>query len=307
MRCRPLGLALLPVVIAACGSGAPASTTSSPGTSASTELVTDADVGGRTMHLVCVGPTDTGEPTILLEAGGGGDYLTWAEILPVMQSTHRLCAYDRAGLGQSEPPAEASRTAADQVADLRAMLDVAGVSGPFVIGAHSDGATVATLFTQAYPDEVVGLLFVDPRGPRVTAEWLDALSARAADEPASVTDFRDGLGTFETDPSLNPEHLHLQASFAEAAAALDAPGPLFGDRPVGVLSAETTPGPQLGLPPELAATVDEMWAAGQQDLADESTAGFRETVSGAGHEIQVDEPQAVIDALERILDDLATS
>ena len=64
------------------------------------------------MHLVCVGPTDTGEPTILLEAGGGGDYLTWAEILPVMQSTHRLCAYDRAGLGQSEPPAEALRTAA---------------------------------------------------------------------------------------------------------------------------------------------------------------------------------------------------
>ncbi len=171
MRPRPLGLALLSVVIAACGGGAPASTAPSPSTSASTELVADVDVGGRTMHLVCVGPTDTGEPTILLEAGGGGDYLTWAEILPVMQSTHRLCAYDRAGLGQSEPPAEASRTAADQVADLRALLDAAGVSGPFVIGAHSYGATVAILFTQAYPDEVVGLLFVDPQSPRVTARF----------------------------------------------------------------------------------------------------------------------------------------
>jgi pimeloyl-ACP methyl ester carboxylesterase len=158
------------------------------------------------------------------------------------------------GLGQSEPPAKASRTAADQVSDLRALLDAAGVSEPFVIGAHSDGATVATLFTQAYPDEVVGLLFVDPRGPRVSARWLDALPAPAADEPASVTDFRDQLETFETDPSLNPEHVHLRTSFAEAAAALDAPGPLFGDRPVVVLSAETTPGPQLGLPPDLAKT-----------------------------------------------------
>ncbi len=307
MRPRPLGLALLSVVIAACDGGAPASTAPSPTTSASTELVADVDVGGRTMHLVCVGPTDTGEPTILLEAGGGGDYLTWAEILPEMQSTHRLCAYDRAGLGQSEPPAEASRTAADQVADLRALLDAAGVSGPFVIGAHSDGATVATLFTQAYPDEVVGLLFVDPRGPRVSARWRDALPAPAADEPASVTDFRDGLETFETDASLNPEHIHLRTSFAEAAEALDVPGPLFGDRPVVVLSAETTPGPQLGLPPNLAKTIDDLWVAGQQELADESTAGSLETVSGAGHEIQVDQPPAVIAALERILDDLATS
>ena len=74
-----------------------------------------------------------------------------------------------------------------------------------------------------------------------------------------------------------------------------------------VLSAETTPGPQLGLPPDLAKTIDELWAAGQQELADESTAGSLETVSGAGHEIQVDQPPAVIDALERILDDLATS
>ena len=308
-----LGLTVVSLAVVACGGPAAPSTITNASSApsarvgASTELVADVDVGGRTMHLVCVGPTDTGEPTILLEAGGGGDYLSWGDILEGMQSQHRLCAYDRAGLGQSGPPAEASRTAADQAGDLRAVLDGAGVSGPFVIGAHSDGATVATLFTQAYPDEVVGLLFVDPRGPHVTAEWLDALPPPGPDEPASVTEFRDALETFETDPSLNPEHLHLEASFAEAAAAIDAPGSLFGDRPVGVLSAETTPGPQLGLPPELATTIDEIWAAGQQDLADESTAGSRETVPGSGHEIQVDRPQAVIDALQRILDDLVTS
>jgi pimeloyl-ACP methyl ester carboxylesterase len=306
MRLRPLELALLFVVIAACG-GSAATVAPSPSQTASTELTSDVDIGGRTMHLECVGPTVEGEPTILLEAGGGGDYLTWAEILSAMQSTHRLCAYDRAGLGQSEPTLEASRTAADQVADLRALLDAAGVRGPFVIGAHSYGATVATLFTQAYPDEVVGLLFVDPEGPGVSARFRDALPAPAADEPASVTDFRHGLETFETDPSLNPEHLHLRPSFAEAAAALDAPGPLFGDRPVVVLSAETTPGSQLGLPPDLAAAIDEIWATAQHELADESSSGSVETVSGAGHEIQVDQPPAVIDALEMILDDLASS
>jgi hypothetical protein len=58
---------------------------------------------------------------------------------------------------------------------------------------------------------------------------------------------------------------------------------------------------------QLKARIDEIWAAGQQELADESTAGSLKSVSGAGHEIQVDQPGAVIDALERILDDLATS
>ncbi len=259
------------------------------------------------MHLVCVGPTDTGEPTILLEAGGGGDYLTWGPILDEMQSTHRLCAYDRAGLGQSEPPAEPSRTFADQVDDLRALLDAASVAGPFVIGSHSVGANVAILFTQAHPDEVVGLLFVDPQSPRVDERFLNALPAPTADEPASVAEFRDGLETFNDDPSMNPEHLHLWPSFEEVSAALDAPGPLFGDRPVVVLSAETTPGSQLGLPPDLATTIDGIWVAGQQELADESTTGSRETVSGAGHEIQVHKPPAVIDALERILAALAAS
>jgi hypothetical protein len=95
---------------------------------------------------------------------------------------------------------------------------------------------------------------------------------------AGLTDFRDELEIFDFDPSLNPEHVHLDPSFAEAGAALDAPGPLF----------------------------DDLWAAGQQQLADESTAGSRETVSGAGHGIQFDQPPAVIDALERILDDLET-
>jgi hypothetical protein len=63
----------------------------------------------------------------------------------------------------------------------------------------------------------------------------------------------------------------------------------------------------LGLPPKLAKAIDEIWAAGQQELADESTVGSRETVSGAGHEIQVDRPPAVIDALERLLDAVASS
>jgi len=61
------------------------------------------------------------------------------------------------------------------------------------------------------------------------------------------------------------------------------------------------------LPPDLATTLQDLWTAAQQELADESTAGARETVPGAGHAIQVEKPQAVIDALEDVLAGLATS
>ena len=91
-RPRPLGLALLSLVLAACGGGAPTPTapSPSPSTSASTNIDANVDVGGRTMHLV--GPTDTGEPTILLEAGGGGDYFTRDHILPASAVRRTGCA-----------------------------------------------------------------------------------------------------------------------------------------------------------------------------------------------------------------------
>jgi pimeloyl-ACP methyl ester carboxylesterase len=315
MMSRPRLLASLAstsLLVAACGGTgssspvSPAGSAGSPAASASSELVADIDVGGRTLHLVCLGPTDTGEPTILLEAGMGSPYQSWGEILLGMQGDHRVCAYDRAGLGMSEPATETSRTTADLVDDLRALLDTAGVPGPFVLGAHSLGAWPAAVFAERYPDEVVGLVVVDPRGPRVSEGWRDALPPAAAGEPEAVAANRDELTTFETDPSLNDERLDLTASAAEAATALDAAGPLFGDRPVVVLSAANTPQAWADLPPELAATFGDIWLAGQQEFADESTAGSLEVVAGVGHEIHNEQPPAVIDALESVLAELAS-
>jgi pimeloyl-ACP methyl ester carboxylesterase len=323
MRARLLVPAALSVVIGACGGVTPPPTLPAPGTSAPTApepsttvaapitpvptgVEADIDVGGRTMRLVCAGPTDVKEPTILLEAGLGDDHRPWADVLRAMEPEHRLCAYDRAGLGQSEPAAERSRTAADQVADLRALLDAADLHGPFVLGAHSYGPIVAILFTRAYPDDVAGLLFVDPRSPRVSARFRAALPDVAENEPDGLMQLRYSLDAFETDPVLNRENLNLAQSYEEANAALDTPGPFFGDRPVIVLSAGSSLAAQAGVPPDLAPTLDGIWRATQQELADESTAGSLEVVPGSGHYIQTDRPQAVIDGLERILGDLAT-
>ena len=308
MRGRLLALAILAVMLAACGgtagpSSAPstAASTASASGSSSTDLVSDVDVGGRTMHLVCVGTATSGEPTILLESGGGLGYDSWSQVLTRMQGKHRLCAYDRLGLGASSQPAEASRTAQDQATDLRKLLDTADVHGPFVIGAHSFGAIIATLFTQANPDDVLGLVFVDPQAPRQSAAFLQVLPPAASDDPSSLKEIRDVLEDFETDPSQNPEHVAIRESGAKASAALDAPGPFFGDRPVVVLTAGNPPPDFSTMPPEVARALATAHEAAQQELADESTAGSRQTVPDVGHNIQDEKPPAVIDALEKVL------
>ena len=279
------------------------SSAASPAASAgsSTELVADIDVGGRTLHLYCAGPTDTGEPTVILEGGLMTPSDAWTGVLGGMRETHRVCAYDRAGLGLSQPATETSRTTADLVDDLRAMLDGARVEAPVVLVAHSIGAWPAAVFAERYPDEVAGLVFADPRGPRVSADWRAALPAESAGEPMSVTLNRQELGAFETDPSMNQERLDLAASAAEAAAALDASGPLFGDLPVIVLRGGLTTQSWSDLPPDLAATFDEIWLSGQQELVDESTAGKLVVVPDAGHEFAYEQPEPVIAAVESLL------
>ena len=154
----------------------------SAATKPTTDLVTDIDVGGRTLHLVCVGPVDTGDPTVVFEAGLESPFMAWSDVLSAMQFTHRVCAYDRAGIGASPPAPEATRTTKDIVADLHALLTNAKLEGPFVMVGHSLAGWPLAVYASQYPDDVAGVVLVDPRGPTVSDGWRNALPAPSASE-----------------------------------------------------------------------------------------------------------------------------
>ena len=312
-RLAAIAAAILAVTVAGCSgatpsaggpSGAvPSAAALSSAASPKTDLVTDVDVGGRTLHLVCVGPLDTGEPTVVFEAGLGGPFVVWSDVLSAMQSTHRVCAYDRAGLGASPAAPETARTTKDIVADLHALLTTAKLDGPYVMVGHSFGAWPIALYASDYPDDVAGVVLVDPRGPKVSAEWRDALpapTATASEDPAVAAN-RDELGAFETDPSMNDEHLQMTESATETNAVLDADGPLFGDRPLVVLGAADTHTNWADLPADLVPVFDKIWLDGQKALAAESTAGSFVSVPDSNHEIQFDQPAVVVDTIEGVL------
>jgi pimeloyl-ACP methyl ester carboxylesterase len=292
------GVAALAFVSVAC-SGTAALAPSVAPTAAPTPaaLVADVDVGGgRTLHIVCVGPTDTGRPTAILEHGLGADYGVWESVLTGLEPTDRVCAYDRAGeFGMSKLP-DGFRTTDDQVTDLHALLEGAGIKPPYVLVGHSIGGWNNLVYAQRFPAEVVGVVFVDVRPPAASAEWLAALPPETPTDSQALKDNRFDLTTFEGDPSRNPEHLDLVASAKEAQAA-----PGFGDRPFVVLVRADSSDAWEGLDPSLAAKLGAIGDALTTKLVSLSSAGTLVKVANTGHEIQVDQPKAVIDAIRDVL------
>lgn len=119
------------------------------------------DVGGRKLHLHCTG---TGSPVVVLEAGHLSFSLQWAWVQPVVASFTRVCSYDRAGYGWSEPAAWPP-TAGRQADDLHHLLAAARERPPFVLTGHSYGAYVVRAFASRHADAVAGMVLVDPAHP----------------------------------------------------------------------------------------------------------------------------------------------
>jgi pimeloyl-ACP methyl ester carboxylesterase len=119
------------------------------------------DVGGYRLHVQVQGEVN-GMPTVILDHGGTGLSAQWGWVMPQLAQQVRVVAFDRPGMGWSDAPTE--QIDAVQVAhDLRTALNSLGIQGPYLMVGHSMGALTVRVFAQLYPDEMVGLVLVDPR------------------------------------------------------------------------------------------------------------------------------------------------
>ena len=291
---RPLRGLASAALLAACGS---VGTTPTPSTTPG-PYVADVDVGGRTLHIVCSGPTSSGRPTVVFENGSGPTFRTWSRVMDELKATDRSCAYDRAGIGLSEA-APTPWTTRDQVNDLATLLEAVGVSGPIVLVAHSIGGWNAIVYTADHPEQVVGAVLVDIKPPAMDPRFLEELGPETPDEPEVVHDLRVELMTFRTDPSLNPEGLRIADSEEQVLAA-----PGFGARPTEILWATNTDVTNWpGFDPELAERLNAAFEEVRRDveaLAEDPLVTRVDT----GHFIHEERPEVVLDAIRRVLDQL---
>lgn len=229
------------------------------------------DVGGHRLRLLCSGE---GEPVVVMDTGLGDSLEVWSDLRPLVAGFARVCVYDRAGLGGSEP-GPLPRTSDVIVEDLHRLLARSGEPAPYVLVGHSFGGLNVRLYASRHPGEVVGLVLVD-----ATHEDFPALEARVRPEEERLK-LETNLAA--TSPSALSELRSIQESSRQVREA-----PPLDAIPLVVVSS--------GLPrgtPEMA----EAWTRFQRDLARKARGGVQIIAERSGHYIQHDQPGLVAEAI----------
>jgi pimeloyl-ACP methyl ester carboxylesterase len=121
------------------------------------------DVGGHRLYLHCTG---SGSPTVVLESGASESSAYWGWIAPAVARDTRVCVYDRAGRGFSDP-APSPQDGIGVATDLHTLLDRAHIAAPYVLVGHSSGGPYVRIFASRYPDQVAGMVQLDGQPPDV--------------------------------------------------------------------------------------------------------------------------------------------
>ena len=232
-----------------------------PAASPTLRFTQTVTVDGRRLGLTCAG---SGSPTVVLVGGGRRPAEdVWPTILDAVSPVTRVCAFDRAGLGPSDPQPRSSQTAADVVADLHAALAAAGETGPFVPVGFSLGGLFVRLYASTHPDQVVGLVLVDAAPPGSFGPYAHV-----------------GLGLAAP----------IDYSVSESQVVAAPPPP-----PVpAVVIVARNPEPQYIVEPS------ETWFARRAAQAEEL--GARLVVAEeSGHFVSLDQPEVVVTAIEDVV------
>jgi pimeloyl-ACP methyl ester carboxylesterase len=315
--------------------------TPSPSTAEDTRLLPYAkpgqlvNIGGRRINMYCAG---AGTPTVILMAGIFSWSVVWYKTQPVIAQQTRVCAFDRAAYGFSDP-APRPQIISEVVQDLHKALHTGSIRGPYVLVGHSSGGLEARVYAQRWPEDVAGMVLVDTSpageglidesqpgfdeaaGPERYAPYMlhcAFLAMHGPFEPSS-SEFKYCSATLPSDTPAAFRKIWPQFFtayyFADKVSLMSsmythrydsADHHRLGAMPLVVLSVEHPWDIRTPAGARLSRSYGKIWNAMHADLARLSTRGVHRIIKNSGHEIQLDQPQAVIDAVDEVLRQLHT-
>jgi pimeloyl-ACP methyl ester carboxylesterase len=284
------------------------------------------DVGGHRLHLLEVG---SGGPTVILEAGGGAWSLEWCRVQAEVGKFTRTVSYDRAGYGWSDVGLK-NPTSRQVAEELHALLEKAGIAGPYILVGRSLGGLHVHMFAHLYPREVAGVVLVDASHededsrilPQLRAagernlywlSWLRLLAPVGLIRFAGWWEILPRLGTIEKLPAehqsaaragifrslycstLYSEYRH----FEESADQVRAAGSL-GDLPLAVLTAANHLDPAEYCQDFPIEASRRIWLELQAELVALSSESHQSVLPDCGNYISLERPEAVVAAIRSV-------
>ena len=234
------------------------------------------EAGKRHLYLHCEGMRQG--PVVLLSTGLYREASDWRLIMPEIARFTQVCSYDREGLGQStvdhDSAGPESESTDEQVEDLKNLLASAHIAAPYLLVGHSAGGILVRRFARYLPDTVAGFVFIDSAHEEQI--WrFQAIDPRSVQGPPADPAFVKRNG------GLSPGELWIW-HYDKPLIVLEHGIPLSFEGPLAAHTAE------------LNAAVDSM----ARDLASRSSMGQLRIAIRSGHEIMLDEPRIVVEAVQ---------
>ena len=249
------------------------------------------DIGKYKLFMVQAGH---GMPAVVLEAGAGDDSTTWQNIFQEIARFTQVIAYDRAGLGKSEP-APRPRTALQLTDDLHKLLQVTRLEMPYILVGHSLGALIARLYAQHYPQNVAGLVLIDGPHPEQGHRFVTALKAVGFEQHELVRPILDMAA------GVAPQHHPEALDFARSLSQVDSTQ-TFGELPLVVITSGKSIGEVMpDLPQQAAYAFNCTWQEMQKNIVNLSTKGVFVKAEKSTHYVHWDEPELVVEAIHKLI------
>lgn len=302
---------------------------------------------GRHLNIFCIG---AGSPIVIFEAGGGDDSSSFRSVQPGLSAFTRVCSYDRAGVGFSDPAPWPSNSV-NTVNDLHRLVQAISPSQPVILVGHSDGGLYVPLYAAKYPRDIAGMVLIDPFTVGADRIASDLLTSRQRDnwyasDNRDISNARKCLELAKAGALARPEaqksscldnppspdtarHKVLNEQLARASEqevllsalidsypapdhgmssaelALQTANPNFGNTPLIILTAGKFDGTELPKPTRKG--ILEAWKRNNDELAARSNRGSNRVVPNSHHYIQKEQPNAVINAVRQVIDEVRSS
>jgi pimeloyl-ACP methyl ester carboxylesterase len=222
-------------------------------------------------------------PTVVLQSGLGDGKDSWRSVFNTIAESNRVFAYDRPGRGGS-PSVEGPRDPCTVAAEMRRVLQAAGIAPPYILVGHSLGGLYQYAYAKLYPEEVVGLVLLDPTHPEHWSRMQhDAPAAAAVLKGFRMTVFNTTSRAEFDDQSRGLDRIDM-------TTPLNVPGRM--------LTRTRFPGIESGTFEKMVHSLENDWVRLLGDRC------VKKAVAGSGHYIHQDRPDVVVAELRSLIAEL---